>query len=57
MAVIAGVAAFAFGPTLERKLFGRIPPGVTQLSDVSQLQAAFNRDDGSTRLLMIFSPT
>ncbi len=55
--MIAGVAAFAFGPTLERKLFGRIPPGVTQLSDVSQLQAAFNRDDGSTRLLMIFSPT
>lgn len=55
--VLAGVVAFAAGPTVEHKLVGRIPAGVTQLSDIGQLQAAFNRASGSTRLVMIFSPT
>jgi hypothetical protein len=55
--VIAGVLAFAFGPTVDRKVFGQAPPGVTQLSSIDQLRADFNRDAGSTRLVMIFSPT
>ena len=55
--VIVGVLAFAFGPTVERKVFGKTPPGVTQLSSIDQLRTDFNRDAGSTRLVMIFSPT
>ena len=55
--VLASVVTFAAGPTVDRKLFGGTPPGVTQLSDIGQLQAAFNRASGSTRLVMIFSPT
>ena len=55
--VILGVLAFAFGPTVERKVFGKTPPGVTQLSSIEQLRTDFNRDAGSTRLVMIFSPT
>jgi hypothetical protein len=54
---IAGVAAFAFGPAVARKVMGKIPPGVTQLSTIGQLQDAFNRGAGSTRVVMIFSPT
>ena len=55
--VIIGVLAFAFGPTVERKVFGKTPPGVIQLSSIDQLRNDFNRDAGSTRLVMIFSPT
>jgi hypothetical protein len=51
------VAVFAFRPTVERKLLGRTPPGVTQVSSITQLQSAFNRDAGFTRLVLIFSPT
>ena len=54
---LLGVLAFAFGPTVERKVFGKTPPGVTQLSSIDQLRTDFNRDAGSTRLVMIFSPT
>jgi hypothetical protein len=55
--VIGGVAAFAFGPTVERKLLGKAPAGVTRLTSIEQLRVDFNRDAGSTRLVMIFSPT
>jgi hypothetical protein len=55
--VIAVVAIFAFRPFIDRKVLGNTPPGVTQLSDVAPLKAAFNRDAGSTRLILIFSPT
>lgn len=51
------VAAFAFGPIVEHKLLGKAPPSVTTISDVGQLAAAFNRDAGSPRLVVIFSPT
>ena len=55
--VILAAIAFAFGPTVERKVFGKTPPGVTQLSSIDELRTDFNRDAGSTRLVMIFSPT
>ena len=55
--VILAAIAFAFGPTVERKVFGKTPPGVTQLSSIDQLRTDFNRDAGSIRLVMIFSPT
>jgi len=55
--VILAAIAFAFGPTVERKVLGKTPPGVTQLSSIDQLRTDFNRDAGSTRLVMIFSPT
>jgi hypothetical protein len=56
-AAIVGIVAFAVGPTVERKVLGKTPPGVTQLASIDQLRADFNRDAGSTRLVMIFSPT
>jgi hypothetical protein len=55
LVVVAGL--FVFGPTVGRKLLGPAPAGVKQLNNIDQLQADFNRDDGSTRLVMIFSPT
>ena len=54
---LVAVAVFAFGPTAERKLLGKAPPSVTTLSDVGPLAAAFKRDAGSPRLVVIFSPT
>lgn len=57
MVLIALVAIFAFRPFIDRKVLGKTPPGVTQLSDVGPLKAAFNRDAGATRLILIFSPT
>ncbi len=56
MALVA-VAAFAVGPTAERKLLGKAPPSVTTISDVGQLAAAVDRDSGAPRLVVIFSPT
>jgi hypothetical protein len=55
--VLVGVVAFAFGPKVERKVLGKAAPGVNQLTRIDQLQAAFNADSGSTRVVMIFSPT
>lgn len=57
IAFLLGIAAFSFGPTVERKFFGKVPPTVATLHDISQLQSAFNRDAGTTRLVFIFSPT
>jgi hypothetical protein len=57
VAVIAAIAVFAFGPSVQRKLFGKAPTGVIQLSSIDQLRTDFNRDAGSTRLVVIFSPT
>ena len=59
LVLLVGLAAglFAFGPKAAHKFFGRTPPGVKQLSSIEQLQADFNRDQGSTRIVMIFSPT
>ncbi len=54
---LVAVAVFAFGPTAERKLLGKVPPSVTPISDMGQLAAAFNRDAGAPRLVVIFSPT
>ncbi len=54
---LVAAAAFAFGPTVEHKLLGKVPPRVTTMSDMGQLAAAFNRDTGAPRLVVIFSPT
>jgi hypothetical protein len=54
---LVAVAAFAFGPTVEHKLLGKVPPSVTTIRDMGQLAAAFNRDAGASRLVVIFSPT
>jgi len=54
---LVAVAAFAVGPTAERKLLGKAPPSVTTISDVGQLPAAIGRDAGVPRLVVIFSPT
>ena len=54
---LVAVAAFAVGPTAERKLLGKVPPSVTTISDVGQLAAAVDRDAGAPRLVVIFSPT
>jgi len=54
---LVAVAAFAVGPTAERKLLGKAPPSVTTISDVGQLAAAVDRDAGAPRLVVIFSPT
>jgi hypothetical protein len=51
------MVVYAFGPTVEHKVLGKTPVGVTTLQDVGQLSAAFNRDTGSPRLVLIFSPT
>ena len=56
IAVLA-VTVFAFGRSVEHKLLGQAAPGVTRLNGVDQLAAAFNRDAGSPRLVVIFSPT
>ena len=53
--VLAGL--IVFGSASARKLFGPAPSGVAELSSISQLQTDFNQGDGSTRLVMIFSPT
>lgn len=57
VAVIVAVAAFAFGPTVEHKILGKTPACVTTIHDVGQLAAAFSRDAGSPRLVLIFCPT
>jgi len=54
---VLAVTVFAFGPSVEHKLLGHAPPGVTPLDGVDQLAAAFDRDTSSTRLVVIFSPT
>ena len=54
---LVAVAAFAVGPTAERKLLGKAPPSVTTIGDVGQLAAAYNQDAGAPRLVVSFSPT
>lgn len=54
---LLAVMVFAFAPTVEQKILGRAPAGVTTLHDMDQLAATFNQDAGSTRLIVIFSPT
>lgn len=54
---LLGVAAYAFWPTVQQKVSGKAPAGVTTVQDIGQLESAFNRDAGSPRLVLIFSPT
>ncbi len=57
LAAIVLAASFAFGPMVQRKLLGKTPPGVAELRSMEQLRADFNQDAGSSRLILIFSPT
>jgi len=54
---LLAVVVFAFAPTVEHKVLGKAPTGVTTLHYMGQLAAAFNQDAGSPRLIVIFSPT
>jgi hypothetical protein len=59
----AAVLATSSGCRSESRSVGRAPgpegtaAPVTDLNDVLQLRAAFNRDRGSARLLLVLSPT
>jgi hypothetical protein len=55
--LLIAMAVYAFGPTVEHRLLGKTPAGVATLQDIGQLSAAFNKDSGSPRLVLIFSPT
>ena len=57
LAAVVLVAVFSFGPTITHKLGGKTPADVAELRDIEQLRADFNKDAGSTRLVLIFSPT
>lgn len=54
---LLGLAAYAFGPTVQQKVMGKTPPGVVTVRDMGQLEAAFDKGSGSPRLVLIFSPT
>jgi len=56
------VAASAVGRGIPGELLDRFsergaPATLTELSGVNQLQLAFNRADGTPRLILLFSPT
>ncbi len=40
-AAIVLIASFAFGPTVQRKLLGKAPPGVADLRSIEQLHAVW----------------
>ena len=55
---VALIVKTGYGSELRARLGGRGPEArVVNLDELGQLQAAFNRDTGSARLVVLFSPT
>jgi hypothetical protein len=56
--LVAYIVVRGYPPEIRARMGEQGPPAqVVDLHDVGQLQAAFNHDVGTPRLLVLFSPT
>jgi len=57
IALVALVGLVVMGVRLTHRDSGPPPAGISDLNDIQQLQARFNEDAGSPRLVLLLSPT